>query len=46
MTIARFFNIILNDDDRVSGSKRLNIASFELMSFCEVEAGGLYWDLS
>ena len=42
-SIARFLGIEPNPDDRVSGSKRLDKAAFELMSFCKVEAGQLYW---
>ena len=43
MTTAQFFNIIPEDDDRVPGSERLDKASFELMSFCKLEAGRLCW---
>jgi len=43
MTIALFFNIMLEDDDRVPMFERLDKASFKLMSFCKVEAGKLCW---
>jgi len=40
-SIARFLGIEPNPDDRVSGSKRLNKAAFELMGICKVEVGRL-----
>jgi len=42
-SIARFFGIEPNPDDRVSGPKQLDKAAFELMGFCKVEAGRLCW---
>jgi len=38
VTIARFFNVIPDDDDRVAGSDHLNKSSFEFINFCKVEA--------
>jgi len=40
-TIACFFNIIPHDDDWVPGSKRFDKPSFELLSFCKLEASRL-----
>jgi len=42
-SIARFLGIEPNPDDRVSGSKRVDKAAFELMDFCKVEVGRLCW---
>jgi len=41
--IARFFNVIPDDNDWVSGFERLDKSSFKLMSFCKVKAGRLCW---
>jgi len=40
---ARLLGIEPNPEDRVSGSERLDQAAFEIMDFCKVEAGRLYW---
>jgi len=40
-TIARSFGVQPNPKDRVYGSKQLDQAAFELMSFCKVHAGCL-----
>jgi len=42
-SIARSLGIESNPDDRVRGSERLDKAAFELMDFCQVEAGRLCW---
>ena len=42
-TIARFLSIESHPEDRVSRSKRLDQVAFEIMNFCKVEAGRLYW---
>jgi len=40
-TIARFLGVEPNPDDRVSGSKRLDQAAFEILNFCKVEGSRL-----
>jgi len=40
-TSARFLGVEPNPEDRVSGSKRLDQAAFDLMNFYKVEAGRL-----
>jgi len=42
-TIARFLGVEPNLEDQVSWSEQLNQATFELMNFCKVGAGRLYW---
>jgi len=42
-TIARFLGVESNPEDRVCGSERLDQVTFEIMSFCKVEAGRLCW---
>jgi len=42
-SIARFLGIEPNPYDRVRESERLDKAAFELMGFCQVEAGRLCW---
>jgi len=41
--IARSVRIKLNPDDRVPSFERLNIAAFEQMEFCKIEAEHVYW---
>ena len=43
ISITRFLGIEPNPNDRVRGSERLDKAAFELMRFCQVEAGRLCW---
>jgi len=40
-TIARFLGIESNPENRVSRSRRLDQAAFEIMNFCKVEVGRL-----
>jgi len=42
-SIARFFRIDPNTNDRVRGFERLGRAAFELMGFCQIEAGRFCW---
>jgi len=42
-SIARFLGIEPNSNDRVRGSERFDKVVFELMGFCQVEAGRFCW---
>jgi len=42
-TIARFFGVEPDPEDRVSGSERFDQAAFEIMNFYKVEAARLCW---